>query len=281
VGAIADARGRLQVVAAACRVTPADKGPGQEKQQQTRSRKMAQPRGTIDHEFSHEPVWGRVLIWLLAIALALLVILALVNGFNRAHAANGTLFGFDEKRFDTITPFTKWTGVLQRYLKEHKLEDSVCHSSLFHNCNLQDWKKFIMGLRGKPALAQFDAVNRYMNRSPYVTDPVNYGVPDYWATPRQFFIKDGDCEDYAITKYMSLRELGWPTETMRIVVLQDENLNVAHAVLVVFYQGRTYVLDNQIDEVVTDDRIAHYRPIYSINEQAWWLHQRRQTAQAK
>ena len=68
---------------------------------------------------------------------------------------------------------------------------------------------------------------------------------------------------------------------MRIVVLQDENLRVAHAVLVVYHQGRTYVLDNQITQVVTDDRIAHYRPIYSINEQSWWLHQRRQTAQAK
>ena len=241
---------------------------------------MAQQRDTFDHEFSHEPVWGRVLIWLLAIALALLVLLALANSFNQARAAEGTLFGWDEKRFDSITPFTKWRGTLDRYFKERKLEDGPCTSSLFNSCHLQDWKKFVDGLKGRQPMAQLDAVNRYMNRAPYITDPVNYGVPDYWATPKQFFVKDGDCEDYAITKYLSLRALGWPVEKMRIVVLQDENLRVAHAVLVVYHQGRTYVLDNQIDQVVTDDRIAHYRPIYSINEQAWWLHQRRQTAQA-
>ena len=241
---------------------------------------MAQNRDTFDHEFSHEPVWGRLVIWLLATALALLVLLALANSFNQARAANGTLFGWDEKRFDTIKPFTKWRGTLDRYFKERKLEDGPCTSSLFNTCHLQDWKKFVSGLKSQKAMAQLDAVNRYMNRAPYITDPVNYGVPDYWATPKQFFVKDGDCEDYAITKYLSLRALGWPVETLRIVVLQDENLRVAHAVLVVYHKGRTYVLDNQIDQVVTDDRIAHYRPIYSINEQAWWLHQRRQTAQA-
>jgi len=242
---------------------------------------MAQFRGSFDHEFSHEPVWGRILIWILAVALAFLVVLALVNGFSQAKAASGTLFGWDEKRFETITPFTKWRGVLQRYSQERQLEDGSCQSTLFNRCHLQDWKKFVVGLRGKAAMEQLDSVNRYMNRAPYITDPVNYGVPDYWATPKQFFVKDGDCEDYAITKYLSLRSLGWPTDKMRIVVLQDENLGIAHAVLVVYHQGRTYVLDNQIDQVVTDDRIAHYRPIYSINEQAWWLHQRRQTAQAK
>ena len=242
---------------------------------------MAQNRDTFDHEFSHEPVWGRLVIWLLATALALLVLLALANSFNQARAANATLFGWDEKRFDSIGPFTKWRGTLDRYFKERKLESGSCQSTLFNKCHLQDWKKFVGGLKGKPSMAQLDAVNRYMNRAPYITDPVNYGVPDYWATPKQFFVKDGDCEDYAITKYLSLRALGWPVEKMRIVVLQDENLRVAHAVLVVYHQGRTYVLDNQIDQVVTDDRIAHYRPIYSINEKSWWLHQRRQTAQAK
>ena len=114
-----------------------------------------------------------------------------------------------------------------------------------------------------------------MNRSPYIIDPINYGVPDYWATPVQFFVKDGDCEDYAITKYLSLRSLGWPAEKMRIVVLQDMNLNIAHAVLVVQLNGKGYVLDNQISQLVTDDQILHYRPIYSINENAWWLHRRR------
>jgi hypothetical protein len=34
------------------------------------------------------------------------------------------------------------------------------------------------------------------------------------------------------------------------------------------------VLDNQISRVVPAEIINHYKPIYSINEQAWWLHRR-------
>jgi len=237
-------------------------------------------RNTFDHEFSHEPVLGRIATWLLAAALALLLVLALIGGAPSARASSNTLFGYDEQRFTSTKPFTKWRGALKRYFRERDLQPGACTSTLFNKCHLQDWKKFLTKQRGKGAMAQLDAVNRYMNRAPYITDPVNYGVPDYWATPRQFFNKDGDCEDYAIAKYMSLRSLGWSTDKMRIVVLQDENLRVAHAVLVVYHKGRTYVLDNQITQVVTDDRIAHYRPVYSINEQSWWLHKRRDAVSA-
>ena len=61
-------------------------------------------------------------------------------------------------------------------------------------------------------------------------------------------------------------------EDMRIVVLQDLNLKVAHAVLVVYIDGKALVLDNQITKVVESKRIKHYKPIFSINEGAWWLH---------
>lgn len=210
---------------------------------------------------------------MLAAGLALACALALMS---RPVAAADTLFGYDETQSDDIRPFLKWRQTLERYFKERALEESPCTESLFEKCHLKRWKAFLGRLKTTDRMAQLDAVNRYMNRAVYITDPVNYGVPDYWATPRQFFQKDGDCEDYAIAKYMSLRALGWPVEAMRIVVLLDENLKLPHAVLAVRMDGRTYVLDNQIEQVVTDDRIHHYRPIYSINEKAWWLHRKQQ-----
>ena len=42
--------------------------------------------------------------------------------------------------------------------------------------------------------------------------------------------------------------------------------------LVVYLDGRALVLDNQVPAVVDARMIAHYRAIYSINEQHWWLH---------
>lgn len=182
------------------------------------------------------------------------------------------LFGYTEIKSSNLSPFPKWTGTLDRYFEERELEDGVCTSTLFNKCHLKDWKEFLATLEGKDLAAQLDAVNAYMNRAPYIIDPINYGVPDYWATPRQFFVKDGDCEDYAIAKYLSMRALGTPTDPMRVVVLFDQNLDLAHAVLAFYTKGTILILDNQIGEVVEHTRIRHYRPIYSLNENAWWMH---------
>jgi predicted transglutaminase-like cysteine proteinase len=139
-------------------------------------------------------------------------------------------------------------------------------------CGANDWRTLIAGLRGQSRAAKIQAVNAFINRAAYVTDPVNYGLPDYWATPLQFFAQDGDCEDYAIAKFITLTRLGFSDDDMRIVVVDDTNLGVPHAVLVVYLDGQAIVLDNQVPQVIPADLIHHYRPIYSINQSAWWLH---------
>ena len=90
--------------------------------------------------------------------------------------------------------------------------------------------------------------------------------------PGEFFQKQGDCEDYAIVKYMTLRALGLEPARMRIVVLWDMNLKLGHAGLVVYAGRRILLLDNQINKVVDANRIRHYRINYSLNENNWWLH---------
>ena len=71
---------------------------------------------------------------------------------------------------------------------------------------------------------------------------------------------------------MSLRALGWDNVHMRLVLLQDLNLKIAHAVLVVYLDGSAWVLDNQIKQLVAAESIRHYRPLFSLNEDSWWLH---------
>lgn len=197
-------------------------------------------------------------------AAAALCLLALAPA-AAAEPAYPPLFGFRELHSKTLTLFPKWRGVVSRYQGE--LED--CSSA---QCNRAYWQGFIESQRGRPLMDQITAVHREMNKKRYIIDPVNWGVPDYWATPFQFLRKHGDCEDYAIAKFMALRDLGVPNEAMRIVVLQDLNLRLAHAILVVYVEGTAYVLDNQIRSVVPADSIRHYKPVYSINEDGWWLH---------
>ncbi|HJS30617.1 MAG TPA: transglutaminase-like cysteine peptidase [Alphaproteobacteria bacterium] len=182
------------------------------------------------------------------------------------------LFGAREIRGANFAPFPKWTGLIERQVNEHVLYDGPCSARRFNRCHLAEWRALLKELDGKTRREQIEAVNQFMNRAPYIIDPVNYRVSDYWATPLQFLNKDGDCEDYAIAKYISLRELGFPTEILRIVVLDDLNLGIAHAVLAVYLDGDALILDNQISHVIAAARIRHYRPIYSINEEYWWLH---------
>jgi predicted transglutaminase-like cysteine proteinase len=189
-------------------------------------------------------------------------------------AAYPALFGTREVRSASLGPFQKWTGVLTRQIDERTLYDGPCTERRFNRCHLLEWRQLLRDIADSDPTAQLEAVNSFMNRAPYVTDPVNYGVPDYWATPLQFMNKDGDCEDYAIAKFMSLRQLGFRNGQMRVAVVDDLNLGIAHAILVVYLDGRAFVLDNQIARVVPAEIVRHYRPIYSINEDAWWLHRK-------
>ncbi len=191
------------------------------------------------------------------------------------------LFQSKEIYSKNIKRFTKWVDLWRRHnlkpesIIEPTLPENVrCIGLMRARCNRQAWEVFIQDTSDEPSFEILAKVNRYMNRSPYIVDPVNWGVPDYWATPQEFFFKDGDCEDYAISKYVTLLRLGFDAKQMRLVILQDENLRAAHAVLAVLVDGKQYILDNQIDQVVTHDHILHYRPVYSINQDGWWLHQR-------
>lgn len=179
-------------------------------------------------------------------------------------AKASTLFNFAEDRSSDLAPFPKWTGVLKR----HSM-NPPCGKT----CAKDQWEQSLTTLKKKQSpLEQLRKVNQHFNASPYIEDIVNWGMTDYWETPNEFLKISGDCEDYAIVKYMSLKELGWSSDKMRVVILNDRHLNVLHAVLMVEEGGGHYILDNQIKQLMRDDEIHHYEPIYSINEEAWWRH---------
>ena len=122
-------------------------------------------------------------------------------------------------------------------------------------------------------VAQLSTVNGAVNRLPYIEDRANYGVDDYWAAPDEFFARGGDCEDFAIAKYVLLRRAGVAAEAMRVVIVHDLALSAAHAILAVTLAGKTYILDNQDADVRPASAVAwRYQPVYSINETGWWLH---------
>ncbi len=181
------------------------------------------------------------------------------------------LFGYQEFEKSSIGLFPQWVSVLKRHAR-NMAEERVCEAKRLNHCDLRQWLVFLDSIRKLPPLEQIKRVNHYANKKTYVLDSENYGVADYWATPREFLLNGGDCEDYAIIKMLSLKWLGFDVNRMRIVIVQDTNLNTAHAVMSIEWGGDILILDNQIPEVLSHTKIYHYVPIYSINEKHWWMH---------
>jgi predicted transglutaminase-like cysteine proteinase len=191
-----------------------------------------------------------------------------------AFSAHNSYFDMTEERSDDIAPFKRWTGMMVRFEKQRTVPDEECGSIRFHPCAILDWKALLLSIRGKPLRQQLDIVNEWGNEHPYIADELNWGEGNYWETPYEFMEVSGNCKDYAITKYYSLRALGVPADQMRVIVLQDLNLGgIIHAVLGVYDDNdELLILDNQAKEVRPAMKIYHYRPVYGINEDAWWAY---------
>jgi predicted transglutaminase-like cysteine proteinase len=178
------------------------------------------------------------------------------------------LFGTTEIESHNLSMFPKWRHALRAFEEQVK----TCGMTVCGN----KWRASVQRLRGQDLMVQLRETNAWFNNNRYIADNVNWALPDYWATPFEFLEKaGGDCEDYAIAKYMMLRAVGVSADDMRIVVLRDISSRVDHAVLAVYVNGNPYILDNRFSSVVPANSLGSYQPVYSINEHGWWLHRLR------
>ena len=119
-------------------------------------------------------------------------------------------------------------------------------------------------------LELLNSVNRFFNRVPFLSDLAHWGTEDYWATPAEALASNGgDCEDYSIAKYFTLKELGVPIARLRITYVKAARLNQAHMVLA-YYAAPTAVpliLDNLEDEVRPASERSDLIPVYSFNDE--------------
>ncbi len=205
----------------------------------------------------------------------LFLVLLLIIGVNAAALATATtvlaeenpaLFASSETAQESSEISEQLDVVLSRYQNDRK--DSYSDKDK----DMEKWQSFLVTLEGKSAREQIEAVNTYANRRAYKTDKANYGTGDYWATPKEFLARGGDCEDFAIIKLLSLQKLGFNIDSLRMVVLIDTELRTPHAVLAVYIGGDVLILDNQSATVESHTTLSHYVPLYSINPDGWWMH---------
>lgn len=139
---------------------------------------------------------------------------------------------------------------------------------------LTKWQRLMDDLATADEMTKLREVNRFFNQVRFVNDSQHWNKEDYWATPVEFLVSNGgDCEDFSIAKYYTLRELGVPIEKMSIAYVKAVELNQAHMVLT-YYETPDkipLVLDNLTPAIKTADKRPDLQHVYSFNGDNLWL----------
>ncbi len=140
---------------------------------------------------------------------------------------------------------------------------------------IEAWDELIRASEQLPEREKLTVVNHFFNRQLRFADDVAvWRRNDYWATPVEALVKGaGDCEDYSIAKYFTLRRLGVPSERLRITYVKALRQNQAHMVLT-YYASPTadpLVLDNLIGEIRPASQRQDLLPVYAFNAEGLYL----------
>lgn len=152
------------------------------------------------------------------------------------------------------------------------------------------WPHFLDSLQLAPEQQQLEAVNRTINRLVrFAEDQVIWRRKDYWATPHETFNKGyGDCEDYAIAKYFSLRYLGfsedklWMTYVKAHVGNTQDPLFRAHMVLAYYAHpsAAPLILDNLVTSIDSVSLRPDLRIVFQFNSHALVINKQRYSLSA-
>jgi predicted transglutaminase-like cysteine proteinase len=115
--------------------------------------------------------------------------------------------------------------------------------------------------------ARLGEINRAINLAVRpVSDLAQYGQLDVWTSPLVTLARGGDCEDYAIAKFVALRRAGIAPDDLRIVIMRDTVRSEDHAVAAARLDGRWLTLDNRRMAMVEDSHVRNYRPTFVIDQ---------------
>ncbi|MBV9559681.1 MAG: transglutaminase-like cysteine peptidase [Bradyrhizobium sp.] len=163
----------------------------------------------------------------------------------------------------------KWRAVMRR-LEDERVQLALCDGDR-ERCASDAALRFLAIVdagRSHEGRARLGQVNRAINLAIHpMSDLAQYGEEDVWSSPLVTFDRGaGDCEDYAIAKWIALQLAGVAAEDLQIVVLRDAMNGEDHAVTAARLDGHWLMLDNRRMAMVEDSAVRNYRPLFSIGE---------------
>jgi predicted transglutaminase-like cysteine proteinase len=208
--------------------------------------------------------------------------LAYLSTVTAGHAATPQFTDAPGAASEPTEPFHLWAspvfwgGLVAKWQKvSHKLDDERVQLALCdgdrENC-ASDAALQLLSIvdagRQREGRARLGEINRAINLAIRpMTDLAQFGQEDVWSSPLVTFYRGaGDCEDYAIAKFVALRLAGIPAEDLRIVVLADTLRGEGHAVAAARLDGNWLILDNRRMAMVDDMAFRNYRPLFVIDQ---------------
>jgi len=163
----------------------------------------------------------------------------------------------------------KWLGV-RGQLADELVRLALCDDDR-ESCRSPEALRFLAIIaagRAREGRARLGEINRAVNLAIRPgSDLALYGEIDVWTAPLATLAKGaGDCEDYAIAKFVALREAGVAPEDLRIVILHDRLGGEDHAVVAARLDGRWLMLDNRRMAMIEDSGIRNFRPTFVIDQ---------------
>lgn len=208
--------------------------------------------------------------------------LAYLGTVTAGHAAAPEFTGALNSASEPAEPFHLWTsrvfwgGLAAKWQSvAHRLDDERVQLALCdgdrENCASDAALRLLSIVdsgRQREGRARLGEINRAINLAIHpMSDLAQFGQEDVWSSPLVTFYRGaGDCEDYAIAKFVALGMAGIPADDLRIVVLADTLRGEGHAVAAVRLDGRWLILDNRRMAMVEDLAFRNYRPLFVIDQ---------------
>jgi predicted transglutaminase-like cysteine proteinase len=163
----------------------------------------------------------------------------------------------------------KWTVVEHDIAADMKIV-TLCRSDRTHcpSAAALRFLSIIDSARAREGLGRLGEINRSINLAIRpMSDLMQYHVEDQWSSPLATLAAGaGDCEDYAIAKFVALREAGVAPDDLRLVIMRNTLSGEDHAVVAVHFEGHWRLLDNRYLVMLEDVQIRRYHPIFVIDE---------------
>ncbi len=136
------------------------------------------------------------------------------------------------------------------------------------------WQTLIRDNAGRSELEKLENVNIFFNQMQFVDDLTHWKKSDDWATPVEYLSTGaGDCEDFSLAKYFTLKALGIAESKLNMTYVKALQLNQAH--MVVTYYAAADAVPLVLDNLMADIQPATARkdllPVYSFNGLGLWL----------